>query len=98
MVAWIIAIDIIQDVRGSVGMYLFIIEESIQTIGMSCYIAKNAGKIDRAKELAQYAINNLIDPALQFVEDYGDLAYPLNLAYKEFYSAAKETMNTYLEL
>ena len=98
MAKWELVIDIIQDVRGSVAMYMFIIEEAIQTIGMACYQAKQAKDYDLMRELARYAIDNLVNPAIEFVDIYGVLAYPLNMAYKEFYLAAKKTFETYLTL
>lgn len=98
MAVWSIAIDIIEDVRGSIAMYLFIIEESIQAIGMATYLANRAKKTDLTKELANYAIENLIDPALDFVKNYGTFAYPLNMAYEEFYKAARKVFETYLSL
>ena len=98
MVVWEIALDIIEDVRGSIAMYLFIIEEAIQTAGMACYLLYRMKKYDECKNTAQWVIDNLIDPALEFVNTYGYAAYPLNMAYETFYKSARKTMETYLKL
>lgn len=95
---WTIIIDIVEDVRGSIGMYLFIIEEAIQTIGMANYLAYKAGKMERVKEIAQWTIDEVIDPAINFNNIYGYIAYPLNQAYAVFYDAARKNMETYLEM
>jgi len=96
--AWSIALDVIEDVRGSIAMFLFIIEEAIQTAGMACYILMRLKKYDELRDQAQWAIDNLINPALDFVQNYGFAAYPLNLAYESFYKAAKRTFETYLKI
>jgi len=98
MVVWTIALDVIQDVRGSIAMYLFIIEESIQTVGMACYLLTKANRKEDARDIARWAIDNIIDPALQFNETYGGVAYPLNMSYDVFYKSAKKNFETYLTL
>jgi len=96
MVVWTIAIDLIEDVRGSIAMFMFIIEEATQCVNMACYIAKEAEDMEKASEIAQWAIENLIDPALDFVQTYGILAYPLHIAYEKFFESAKKTLEQYL--
>lgn len=98
MVKWTIAIDIIQDVRGSLAMYLFIIEESIQAVGMACYMLYKKKKYEDMRNLARYAIDNIIEPAIEFNNTYGGATYPLNMAYDVFYNSAKKSMETYLEI
>ena len=98
MVSWNIALDIVEDVRGSIAMYLFIIEEAIQTVGMACYLLYRQKKYDELKDTARWIIDNLIDPALEFVKTYGYAAYPLNIAYEVFYKSARKTVETYLSL
>lgn len=93
---WTIAIDLIEDVRSSIAMYMFILEETAQTLGMSCYLLSRNEEYERLIEMANYAINELINPAIEFVETYGALAYPLHFAYKAFFEGAKRTFQTYL--
>lgn len=95
---WKIALDIIEDVRGSIAMYMFIIEEAVQTAGMAAYLYNKAEQKQKAKETAQWILDNLIYPAQDFTETYGYLAYPLNMAYDAFFKAAEQTMQMYLEL
>jgi len=95
---WTIALDIIEDVRGSIAMYMFIIEEAIQSVGMAAYLSYRANQIDKAKEIAQWSLDELILPAQDFADTWGYPAYPLNESYKMFYLAAEKTMRTYLEL
>jgi len=97
MAVWSIALDVIEDVRGSIAMFMFIIEEATQTAGMACYLYKKADMPEKAAELAQWIIDELLDPAIDFVDNYGYIAYPLNIAYKQFYLAAKQTMQAYLD-
>jgi len=98
MCAWQIALDVVQDVRGSIAMYLFIIEEAIQTVGMACYLNYKANRLDAVRELAKWILDNIVNPAIDFNNTYGHVAYPLNLAYNVFYQSAKRNMETYLEL
>jgi len=96
--SWIIAVDVIEDVRGSIAMFMFIIEEAIQSVGMACYLLRKANRVEECRNVAQWAIDNLINPALEFCKTYGYAAYPLNMAYESFYNAAKKTFETYLSL
>lgn len=86
------------NVRETVAFYMFIIEESIQAVGMACYLYKKYGLNNKAKETAQWCINELIDPLLDFSSSIGVLAYPLNLAYSAFAEATRKVMEMYLEL
>jgi len=95
---WTIAMDLIEDVRGSIAMYMFIIEESIQAVGMACYLNYRAGKKDKAKEIAKWCLDELVTPAIDFARTWGYPAYPLNISYEMFYLAAEKTMRSYLEL
>lgn len=93
------AFGVFEDVRGAVAMYMFILEEAIQTVGMACYINYRRERYDKCKELAQYCIETLINPLKEFADSpAGNLAYPMNLSYSAFASASKKTMQTYLEL
>ena len=93
-----IAIELIEEVRSSIAMYMFIVEESIQTIGMACYLAYKKQQWDKVMEYANYAINELINPAIEFANLYGNFAYPLHFAYLAFYESAKKTMRNYIDL
>jgi len=93
------AFKVFQDVRGTITFYMFIIEEAIQTAGMTAYMLKKAEKIDEAKAQAQWTIDNLINPLLEFCDSpAAAMAYPMNLAYKAFAEAAKKAMEAYLSL
>lgn len=92
---WSIAWDVVQDARGTCGMFMFILEESIQTAGMACYLLQKEGKWQELLELATDALDNLIAPALDFVNLYGTIAAPLHSAYIAFYQTAQKTFTTY---
>lgn len=79
-------------------MFLFILEEAVQSIGMSVYLAYKAESCEDVRNLAQYAIDELIDPALDWIHTYGNLCYPNNLSYEEFFLASKKNMENYLKL
>lgn len=98
MPVWTIALDVIEDVRGSIAMYLFIIEEAIQSMGMACYLNYREKNWSALLETANYALENLIKPALDFVSTYGHVAYPLNISYQAFYEATKKQMQNYIDL
>jgi len=93
---WTIALDVVQDVRSSVAMFMFIIEEAIQTAGMACYVLYKNQKWEALKSAAQQTIDNLILPGIDFVNNYGAAAIPLNTAYSAFYNQAKTTFETYI--
>lgn len=96
MVIWKIGLDLIQDVRGSIAMYMFIIEEAIQTVGMSCYLLYKDEQYQECLNLAHWILNNIVEPALGFADTYGHVAYPLEASYKVFYQSAKKNMLTYI--
>lgn len=93
---WQIAIDLIEEVHGTIAMYMFILEEACQTAGMACYLYKEAEMPDKAAEVANWVINNIIDPAIDFADTYGNLAYPLQISYKLFYQSARKAMEAYI--
>ena len=88
----------VQDVRGTLGMYLFIIEEAIQTVGMACWTLYKDNRFAEVQELAQWIIDDIIDPAIEFNNTYGMATYPLNQAYAVFYTSARKNMETYLAM
>ena len=98
MPTWTIALDVIEDVRGSVAMYIFILEESIQTLGMACYLLAKEQRWNDLLDLANWIIANVINPAIDFNNTYGGVAYPLNMAYDTFYRASKTNMENYIKI
>ena len=98
MAKFTIALGKIEWVHGTVGMFMFILQESVQTLGMACFIAIRNDRLDLAKELASYTINEIIDPAIDFCNAFGWAAYPLQIAYREFFKAARKNFETYLTL
>ena len=92
MAWWLIAKElweVFSDVRGAVGMFMFILEEAIQTAGMATWILYKNEDIEGAKQNEEWIKNNLAIPLKQFAESpSGYLAYPLNIAYKAFAEAA----------
>lgn len=93
------AFDVFQNVRETIAFYMFIVEEAIQSAGMAAYISYKAGNTQRAKEIAQFMISELIDPLREFAESpAGYAAYPANLAYSAFAKSARKVAETYLEL
>ena len=93
------AFDVFMNIRETIAFYMFIVEESIQAVGMACYLSAKYQDYSRAKELATWAIDELINPLYDFANSpAGVLAYPMNEAYKAFAEATKKTMETYLTL
>lgn len=93
------AFYVFTNVRETVAFYMFIVEEAIQTAGMAAYMLKKAGKIDEAKQQAQWVIDNLINPLLEFCDSpAAAMAYPMNMAYRAYAEAAKKAMEAYLSL
>ena len=88
----------IEWLHGTIGMFMFILQESAQTLGMACFIAIRNDRLDLAKTLAAYAITEICDPAIDFCDDFGWAAYPLHMAYREFFKAARKNFETYLTL
>lgn len=83
------AFEIFQDIRGTIGMYMFIIEESIQTAGMGVFMLQKAGLYERAKQHAEWIEINLANQLKDVATNpLGYVAYPLNLAYEAFADAS----------
>lgn len=98
MVKWTIAVELLEEVYGTLQMFVFILEEAQQTLGMSIYLSYQAGEYEEAKELAEYALSDLINPALDWIDTYGALIVPTNMSYKEFFLAAKMSMERFIAL
>lgn len=93
-----IALEGIEWVHGTIGMFMFILQEATQSIGMSCFLASRHGRYDIAKRNAEYAIREICVPALDFCDTFGVAAYPLHMAYREFFLASKKNFEVYLAL
>lgn len=95
---FIIVLEGIEWVHGTIGMFMFILQEATQSIGMSCFLASRHNRMDIARRNAEYAIKEICDPALDFCDTFGVAAYPLHMAYREFFLASKKNFQIYLEL
>ncbi len=94
-----IAWDIIQDIRGTVAMLMFIMEESIQTAMMAEWIATQNGLYYEALDLNQWTRQYLAQELFNVCDSAGALAaYPLNLAYTTFAMSTFESLNIYKKL
>ena len=93
-----IVLEGIEWVHGTVGMFMFILQEASQSVGMSCFLASRHGRPDIARRNAEYAIREICDPAIAFCDTFGVAAYPLHMAYREFFIAAKKNFETYIAL
>ena len=91
------AFDIFMNVRETIAFYMFIIEESIQAVGMACYLLKKYGLDEDAKQYANWAKSNLIQPLREFAQGVGQVAYPMNQAYIAFADATEKVMDAYLK-
>ena len=88
------AFEVFQDIRGAIGMYMFIIEESIQTANMGNWILFKAGLYDKMKENITYIRNLLAQPLKDFSNGpVGYVAYPLNICYSLFADATLKALD-----
>lgn len=92
------AFDAFEFVNSTVTFYMFIIEESIQTVSLAIYLAQKNGVMSKVKELAQWNKTELIQPLKEFTDGAGYLGFPMNLAFKKFAEAAEKAMDFYLSL
>jgi len=92
------AFNAFEKVNSIVAFYMFIIEEAIQTVSMAIYLSNKSGNTDLMKQLAQYNLNELINPLKSFCDGTGYLGFPMNLAFKKFAEASEQAMNYYLSL
>jgi len=95
---WEIILDIIEDVRGTMIFYFFIIEEAIQSVSFACYLLHKAEMYEDCRNMARWCLDNLINPAIDTVAWLGTLIYPMNMSYDLFYKSAKKLMETYLKV
>jgi len=92
------AFNVFEDVRGAVAMYMFILEESIQTLNMANWILYKAKLFDKLSENINYIRNELAIPLRDFSNSpAGYLAYPMNLSYSAFAESTLKALDS-LEL
>lgn len=85
-------------VHGTIGMFMFVHEELVQALSMACYNYAKSKDWGKVVETAQYAINEICNPMIEWIDAYGTLAYPLHYAYKEFFIGAKKVFESYINL
>lgn len=91
--------DIIEDVRGSTMMLMFIMEESIQTAMMGEYIAVKEDMRSEAMNLNVWIRQYLTGQLWALCDSNWSLvAYPLNNAYGLFALATNKTLDIYTAL
>jgi len=91
--------------REEVAFYMFIFEEAVQTLGMSCYLLTNAGQYQEAAEVAQYMLDEYVNPMIAFCDPsvggeelaIGILAWPMNTAFLAFFMATKKNLEYYIQ-
>lgn len=82
------------DFRSAIAMYMFILEESIQTANMGNWIMFKANLYDKVKENISWIRTNLAQPLLDFASSpVGVLAFPLNESYKLFAQATLKSLD-----
>jgi len=82
------AFEVFEDIRSAVAMFMFILEESIQTAGMASWIYYKEKKKAEMKQNEAWIVDNLARPLKEFAESpAGYIAYPLNIAYAKFAEA-----------
>jgi len=92
------AFDAFEKANSTVAFYMFIIEESIQTVSMAVYLSQKAGNTEKMRELAQWNKTELIEPLKDFCDGIGYVGFPMNLAFKKFAEASEKAMDYYLSL
>jgi len=92
------AFSVFEDVRGTISFYMFIIEESIQTVNMAMYLLYKAGLYSELEEVLNWAEGNLVNPLEDFANGVGTVAYPMNLSYVAFAQASKKLIEAYRKL
>jgi hypothetical protein len=87
------AFEAFMDYRSAIAMYMFIIEESIQTANMGNWILFKANLYDKMKENITYIRNELAQPLKSFADGpVGYVAYPLNICYSLFAQATLKAL------
>ena len=89
------AFEVFEDVRSAISMYMFIIEEAIQTANMANWILWKVGAYDEVKYMINWIRDNLANPLLDFSKgEVAMLAYPMNLAYEAFAKATIQALGS----
>lgn len=95
---WSIAIDLLKEVYGSLQMFVFILEEATQSMGMAVYLSYKAEDYAECAELAQYALDEIIRPSLGWLANYHEVVWPTGIAYAEFFLASEKSMERFISL
>jgi len=88
--------DVVEDIRGTIAMMMFILEESIQTAMMAQYLAFKENMLDDAWDINIYIMQNLQNPLKELASSgWAKAAYPLNQAYESFADSTWEALSIY---
>ena len=103
MPAWLKAAsiiwDVVEDLRGTAAMMMFIFEEAIQTCGMALYLAVKEGMWRQASEVEAFERYYLAESLLDLSTHWAaNAAFPLNRAYEAFARATLKALDTYRDL
>jgi len=94
-----IAWDIVEDIRGTVAMCMFIMEEATQTAMMGEWIAIKSELWHEAIDLNLWISQYLAQEGLDLSSGaFANAAYPMNKAYQMFFSATLKTLEIYTAL
>lgn len=92
LIAW----DVVQEVRGTVAMMMFIMEEAIQAAMMAQYLATKYELLDKVEEINKFVEEDLVTPLLELSRHKVAMAaYPLQYAYEAFALATKTSLDFY---
>ena len=87
--------EVFEDIRSAISMYMFIIEEAIQTLNMANWVLYKANLFDKIQENIDYIRNNLAQPLKTFAESpAGYVAYPMNLSYIAFADSSLKALDS----
>lgn len=91
-----IAWDVVEDIRGTVAMCMFILEEAAQTAMMGEWVAMKEEMWEEAIDLNMWISQYLASQGLELSDSpYANAAYPMNKAYVMFFSAIYKTLSIY---
>ncbi|RLE39795.1 hypothetical protein DRJ16_07840 [Candidatus Woesearchaeota archaeon] len=89
------AFEVFEDIRSAISMYMFIIEEAIQTLNMANWVLYKANLLDKVKENIDYIRNDLAQPLKNFAESpAGYVAYPMNISYIAFAESTLKALDS----
>ena len=89
------AFEVFEDIRSAISMYMFIIEEAIQTLNMANWVLYKANLLDKVKENIDYIRSNLAQPLKDFAESpAGYVAYPMNISYIAFAESTLKALDS----